>query len=358
MNDTAVPAIPKLSRGSRRGLSPAGGGRLVVVEPLFADGTMPALCRPAVAGVSLVDWARENRAAVEETLLRHGAILFRGFDVAGIDEFNRIVDAVSGGALEYMFRASPRTQISGQFNIYTSTDYPAPESIFAHNEHSYSPVFPLHLYFYADLPSATGGETPLGDTRLLMDRIDPAVREEFIARKVLYVRNYGHGMGLPWQTVFQTEDRAAVEAYCRRVGVTAEWRDGNRLRTRQIGPAVVRHPRTGGLVWFNHATFFNALTLPETLRAGLIAEFAPDDLPQNTFYGDGAPIDAATIAHLQDAYRSVMVEFPWQKGDVVLLDNILTVHARNPYTGPRRIMTAMAIALNSADVAVEPEARA
>lgn len=354
MNDTAPPPIPKLGRGSRSGLSTAGH-RLATFEPLFQDGGMPALCRPLVAGVDLLGWARQNRALVEETLLRSGAILFRGFDPIGMDGFDRFVDAISGGALEYMFRASPRSRISGQFNIYTSTDYPAPEAIFAHNEHSYSPVFPLHLYFYADLPSQTGGETPLGDTRRLLECIDPAVREAFIARKILYVRNYGHGMGLPWQTVFQTEDRAAVDDYCRRIGVETEWRDGNRLRTRQIGPAVVRHPRTGETVWFNHATFFNALTLPETLRAGLIGEFAPDDLPQNTFYGDGAPIEPAVIAHLQDAYRSVMVEFPWKRGDVLLLDNILALHARNPFTGPRRIMVAMAIAVKSTDVAVGPE---
>jgi hypothetical protein len=110
---------------------------------------------------------------------------------------------------------------------------------------------------------------------------------------------------------------------------------------------MVRHPRTGETVWFNHATFFNALTLPESIRDSLRAEFADDELPQNTFYGDGSPIPEDHIRHLQQIYRDVMVEFPWQKGDVVILDNILTIHARNGYTGPRKILTAMAIPLKS-----------
>lgn len=349
MNDAKVTALPSMGRARRS--STAGQDERVVFTPLLEGHTLPALCRPRFAGTDLVAWLAQHREQVETRLLEHGAILFRGFDVDGIDGFDRCVKAVSGGALEYLFRASPRTQISRQFNVYSSTDYPSDERIFPHNEHSYSPVFPLHLYFYCDLPSLTGGETPLGDTRALLQRIDPAVREEFRQRRIMYVRNYGDGMGLPWQTVFQSEDRAEVEAYCARIGIRPEWKPGNRLRTRQVGPAIVRHPRSGEQLWFNHGTFFNALTLPETLRAALIAEFDADDLPQNTFYGDGAPIPDEVILHLQQAYRDVMVEFPWQKGDVVLLDNMLSLHARNAFTGPRKILTAMAIAQKSADLA-------
>ena len=343
--------IPALGKGRRKSLS-LDQSSLVTFSPMFADRPLPLLCTPSMPGVNLIEWAGQNRALIESKLDQHATLLFRGFNVPDIHAFNQCVDAISGGALEYLFRASPRTQITKKLNVYSSTDYPSAEKIFPHNEHSYSPVFPLHLYFYCDQPSATGGETPFGDTRLLLERIDPQVRDEFIRKRVLYVRNYGDGMGLPWQTVFQTEDRAEVEAYCARIGITPEWKPGNRLRTRQQGPAVVRHPRTGDTVWFNHATFFNALTLPESIRDSLLAEFEPQDLPQNTYFGDGSPIPEDYIRHLQQLYREVMVEFPWQRGDVVVLDNIFTIHARNGYSGPRKILTAMAIPLKSTDVAI------
>ncbi|MFV3381362.1 MULTISPECIES: TauD/TfdA family dioxygenase [Pseudomonas] len=347
MSVTSLSSRPM--RGARKAIS-SDTSSLVSFAPLFEAG-FPLLCTPNVPGVDLVAWAAQNRALIQQQLHRGAAILFRGFDVAGIDQFNQCIDAISGGALQYLFRASPRTQITGQFNIYSSTDYPAGERIFPHNEHSYSPVFPLHLYFYCDTPSETGGETPLGDTRLILDRIDPQVREAFARKGILYVRNYGDGMGLPWQTVFQSEVRSEVEAYCAQIGVQAEWKPGNRLRTRQRGPAVVRHPQTGERIWFNHGTFFNALTLPDSIRDNLLREFGPLDLPQNTFFGDGTPIGDDVVRHLQQIYRDVMVEFAWQKGDVVLLDNILTVHARNAFTGRRKILTAMAIAQKSADLA-------
>lgn len=346
------PAKPRIGTAARKTIS-TGKPELVTFEPLSGLDMLPLTCRPAVPGVSLVDWGRQQRVQIESRLLRHGAILFRGFGVADTAEFNACIDAISGGALQYLFRASPRTQIDKSFNIYTSTDYPADEKIFPHNEHSYSPVFPLRLYFYCDTPSATGGETPIGDTRSLLQRIAPEVREAFVRKKIMYVRNYGDGMGLPWQTVFQTRDKQEVEAYCRGVGIQVEWKPGNRLRTRQIGPAVVRHPRTGEAVWFNHGTFFHWLSLPEKVRDSLRTEFAEEDLPQNTFYGDGTPIETGVIRHLQDAYRRSMVEFSWEKGDVLLLDNMLALHARNAFTGYRRIMTAMAEAFRSADLEIE-----
>jgi len=342
---------PGITRRRRQPIA-ADPAAMVSFEPLLPGSRLPLLCRPRVAGVDLASWGGQCRETLERLLVEHGALLFRGFDVADVKDFDACVLSISGGSVRYMFRASPRTQVDERFNVYTSTDYPAAERIFPHNEHSYSPVFPRELFFYCAVPSPTGGETPIGDTRQVLDKVRPEVRERFQRDGVMYVRNYGDGMGLPWQTVFQTSDRAEVEAYCREVGIRPEWKPGDRLRTRQVGPAVVRHPISGEAVWFNHATFFHALTLPESVRANLLEDFGAEDLPQNTFYGDGSPIEADVIHHLQDVYRSSMVEFPWATGDVLLLDNILTLHARNAFSGPRRILTAMAKPQRSADLRI------
>lgn len=335
--------------GSMRRKAVTVSARSLVQERLLdVTGGLPWLIEPAIAGVDLVEWARQHQDHLEEKVLQHGAVLFRNFGIKSLERFNEVISALSSGALEYMFRASPRTRVNG--NIYTSTDYPADQVIFPHNEHSYSPRFPLRLFFYCHLPSATGGETPIGSTRNVMALIPPAIRERFRARNILYVRNYGDGFGLPWQTVFQTEDRTEVEAYCASVGIDVEWKENNRLRTRQIGPAIVRHPCTDEEVWFNHGTFFHVSTLPPAIRDSLSTNFAADDLPTNTFYGDGSPIEADVLEVLRNAYRQALVKFPWQQGDVLFIDNMLAVHGREPYTGQRKILTGMAEALLSKDV--------
>lgn len=316
-----------------------------------AQHSLPLVIEPSVSSLEPIGWAAMRRGKLESKLLQHGAILFRGFAIKTIDEFEQMIASLSSGALEYMFRASPRTRVGG--NIYTSTDYPADQMIFPHNEHSYSPRFPLRLFFYCQQSAETRGETPVGSTREVLRRIRPEIREAFRRKRVRYVRNYGDGFGLPWQTVFQTTDRHEVEAYCASVGIQVEWKSDDRLRTTQEGPAFLRHPRTGEEVWFNHATFFHISTLPQELRNALSGGFADIDLPTNTFYGDGSSIEAEVLEDLREAYLSSMVRFPWQQGDVLFIDNMLCVHGREPYTGKRVILAGMAEALYSRDLVQE-----
>lgn len=331
------PAPKKLALAGRRA-AVAPAGELVREEPGPAG--LPLLLTPAVAGVDPLAWAEAHRAEIEERLLRHGALLFRGFGLSGIEGLQAFVRAVCGDLLEYRERSSPRSELADR--VYTSTDYPAEQPIFPHNEHSYARRFPLKLFFSCITPAESGGETPIGDTRRIYRRIDPDVRRRFEERGWMYVRNFHPGFGLSWQTVFQTDERVRVEAYCRAAGIEWEWRPGDRLRTRQVRPATARHPRTGETVWFNHATFFHVSTLPAAIREPLRRDFGEEDLPNNTWYGDGSPIEPDVAEHLRQAYLQEMVELPWQPGDVLLIDNMLTAHARNPFTGPRKVVVAMA----------------
>jgi alpha-ketoglutarate-dependent taurine dioxygenase len=343
-------------RGESQGLKSPGAFRrrlvsvsqesMVRAAPLFEGRRLPLLLTPAGQGVDLTAWAAANGDLIAGRLAEHGGLLFRGFDLRTAEEFRRFIATVSGEALEYSERSSPRSRVGGA-NIYTSTDYPAGQSIFVHNENSYKRSFNQKIFFFCETPAARGGETPIADCRNVYERIPVAVRERFAEKGWMYVRNYGDGFGLDWQTAFQTDDRAAVEEHCRRNRIAVEWRDGGRLRTRAVLPATIEHPRTGEVVWFNHATFFHVSTLEAALRDGLLAGFEDDSgLPTNTYYGDGSPIEPETLAALREAYRRETVNFPWQRGDILMLDNILAAHGRAPYEGERRILVGMTELMN------------
>jgi len=323
---------------------------LIRTEFLKPKINFPLVINSTLNGVYLPTWATNNREFIQTQLLKYGAILFRNFKVKKVGEFEQIIAGICDEAMEYRYRASPRTQVSGR--IYTSTDYPADQSIFPHNEHAYSPTFPLKIFFFCMTPAQQGGETPIGSCRRIFERIDQKIRDRFIEKRVMYVRNFGDGFGLPWQTVFQTSDKAKVEEYCRSNGIEVEWKAGNRLRTRQVGPAIVKHPQTGEIVWFNHATFFHISTLEETIRNSLLATFKEEDLHTNTYYGDGSRIEPSVLEHLREAYQQEMITFPWQKGDVLMLDNMLAVHARKPFTPPRKILAGMAEPYSSQHVSI------
>lgn len=322
---------------------------VVQADYLQTGNTLPLVMRPAVEGVRLRMWAEANRELIEEQTLKHGAILFRDFKIKlAPEKFKQLIQATAGELLEYKERSSPRSAVSG--NVYTSTDYPASRSIALHNENSYQNYWPLKIFFFCTVAAQRGGETPLADCRKVFARISPETRERFIRKGWMYVRNFGSGFGLPWQTVFQTTDRDVVNQHCREQGIEVEWKDGNQLRTRAVRSAVIRHPVTGEMVWFNHAAFFHISSIEPGMREALLEEFDEEDLPANTYYGDGSPIEEEVLDELREAYRQEAVAFPWQEGDILLVDNMLTAHARAPYSGPRKVLVGMAQLINRQDV--------
>ena len=317
-----------------------GGAPLIETGDLRPGCGLPLLIRPRDGAPELISWAVGARDWIEERLAERGGLLFRGFSLdqaAGLEQF---ITSTAGAPLPYQDRATPRRQVHG--NIYTSTEYPRTQRIFLHNESSFAATFPLRIVFLCVTPAREGGETPIADVRKVFQQIPRAVRDRFIEKGVLYVRNFGGGFGLPWQEAFGTSDKAILENLCVSSGITTEWVGEDRLRTRQRRPAVARHPRTGELVWFNHAAVLHVSTLEPSLRDAMLEEFRPEDLPNNTYYGDGTPIDPEALEGIRGAYREESVFFRWQEGDVLLLDNMLVAHGREPFAGPRKIVVGMA----------------
>lgn len=312
---------------------------LVQTSQLEPGRGLPVVLTAVQADVNLAQWAGERLDFIEQHLRQSGALLFRGFGINTSERFQQVVKAVTPQLLTYTERSTPRTSVSG--NIYTATEYPSDQQIPLHNENSYAHEFPRKLWFCCLQPAAQGGETPLADSREIFRRLSPQSKATFIEKGVMYVRNYGQGIDLDWPTVFQTSSRAEVEAYCRRAGVEFEWRAGERLRTRQVRPATQIEPATGAEVWFNQAHLFHVSSLAPGLREDLLATTAEEDLTRNAYYGDGSPIAEETLSEIRSVYQEGAVTFSWQRGDVLLINNLLTAHGRNAYHGPRRVLVAM-----------------
>jgi len=325
---------------TRREALTGAGESLIRTDALHSgQGGMPLVVKPSVDGLDLIAWASQNRNFVEASLISRGAILFRDFKPLSVEEFEAFINATSDEWAEYREAATPRTHVSG--NIYTSTDYPAGQTIFLHNENSHCDSWPMKLYFLCLVPAERGGETPLADCRKVYESIPLAVRENFRRKKIMYVRNYGDGLGLSWQVAFKTERKDEVDQYCGRAGIETAWTSGG-LRTSYVREAVATHPRTGEVVWFNHGTFFHSSTLEPSLRETLLAEVGEENLPYSTYYGDGSTIEPSVLDKLREIYRQETISFPWRKGDLLMVDNMLVAHGRAPYSGTRRIVVGMA----------------
>lgn len=303
-------------------------------------GSFPVVVTPRHPGVSLAASMEGRQSQLLAELERHGAVLLRGFGVEGIDGFAAVAASFGRPLLSYDFASTPRSAIGA--GVYTSTEYPPHQHIPLHNEQSYASSWPMKIWFYCVTAAVEGGETPIADSRLVYQRIDRGLREAFSSRKLLYVRNYGTGFDLSWQEVFGTTDRSVVDAYCAARGIERTWKNDGELRTRQICQAVATHPTTGELVWFNQAHLFHVSNLEADVREALLEIGGEEGLPRNVYYGDGAPIEAAALAEIRGVLDEAKVAFPWNDGDVLMLDNMLAAHGRAPYRGKRHVAVAMA----------------
>ena len=95
-------------------------------------------------------------------------------------------------------------------------------------------------------------------------------------------------------------------------------------------------------MWFNQAHLFHVSNLPVEVRESLLEIVDEEDLPRNVYYGDGSPIEESLLDDIRGVLAEATVSFPWCSGDVLMLDNMLTAHARTPFSGPRKVIVAMA----------------
>jgi len=337
--EQSEPPIP-IPGAMRRRSQVVSEESLVTTATLEGGKALPTVIMPSMEKLNLITWASGHHAQIESTLSTVGGILFRNWSLGGAEEFEGFLEAAFGNLLQYTNRSTPRTRVAGR--VYTSTEYPPDQTIPFHNENSYSAQWPMRICFYCDLPSETGGETPIADSRAVWRRVPPEIRKRFAEVGVLYVRNYGYGMDLDWPEVFQTTNRADVEEYCNTWGMEFEWKSGDRLTTRQRLPAVTTHPTTGEPLWFNQAHLFHVSNLPAETQQELLA-LPREQLPRNAYYGNGEEIEQEVLDAIREAYLAETVCFPWKQGDVLLLDNMLIAHGRMPYSGHRRILTGMGI---------------
>lgn len=310
--------------------------------------TLPLVIQPKKNGSNNVLNLAEDKVQIEKLVSQYGAILFRGFEVDCKEVFNNFIDQVSEGAIQYNERSSPRHSVFK--NIFTSTDHPEDQEIIQHSEQSYNKQFPQKIFFYCEQPSEVGGNTPLADARKIYQRIPKKIRDVFEEKNYRYSRCFWQIMGTTWQTAFQTESKEAVAHYCDNNDIHFEWQSDDALKTYQIRPTTAYHPSTNEACWFNHCTFFNVYSLDDDIQEILLDSFEPDELPNQTFYGDGEQIEYEVIQQLKQAYIDEKVDFDWQKGDVLMIDNMLVTHGRQSYKGNRKLLVGMSTITQWSDV--------
>jgi alpha-ketoglutarate-dependent taurine dioxygenase len=312
--------------------------------------------------VELCAFVTAERNRLRDEMLKRGGILLRGFEVNEPAGFAEII-----GALGYRpeeenpFDTSPRSKVAE--NVYTSTDTPDAYPILAHNENSFLNERPRMISFFCLVEPRRYGETPLFDSRAAAIALDPGVRAKLEEKKVCYRRRlpkkrpgWAPVMNRDWEEAFGTRDRDEIEAMVTAQGMTCHWHPNGRvLHTENVVNPLPRHPDTGdqclNLQAFHRTSILQDLDEVRSrqsrlhnasLKMGLRILYALDVMPMQILYGDRTPIPADEMAEIRRATWDHSVLFRWKKGDVLVLDNILTGHGRMNVEGPRKILASFA----------------
>lgn len=319
---------------------------------------LPLVIQPSKSSSSKADFFNlltSQKASFKQKLSKYGGILFRGFPVQTADDFAEAIRQLGlGQFVDYIGGDSPRNKINE--GVYTSTEAPPSIKIPLHNELSFVKYYPKNIYFFCEVPPQAKGETIIADARKVLDAIDPSVKQRFINKGLRYVSCYYHKSLVmdwlnkfqrshkPWTQVLEADSKKEAERKCQEHDFEYQWHKNDWLQISQNRPAIMAHPETGEKVWFNQAHLydFNPRLLGMWRYIGAKMFYCREHTKlHQVFFADQTPIPRSDLYHVMDVLDSQTIAFPWQRGDLLVLDNVLAMHGRAVFEGKRRILAAM-----------------
>ncbi len=299
----------------------------------------PAIVSPITQAPSLADYLKANRADVDLRLVRSGALLFRGFEVPTVEDFDKAVLAYGAENFPYKDSLSNAVRVNLTERVFTANEAPPDVSIYLHHEMAQTPLYPSKLFLYCNIAAERGGATPLCRSDILLEKMEEARPDLVIAfaeRGVKYRTimpgddDPNSGMGRSWRSTLTVNTREEAEARLSKLDYRWAWGEDETLSATTPRLEAVRALDDGRRVFFNQ----------------LIAAFrgwkdARNDPSKSITFGDGGPISADDMRPAIALSDELSFDLEWKAGDVALVDNFLVMHGRRPFEGTRKVLASL-----------------
>ena len=252
-----------------------------------------------------------------------------------------MVRVLTPNLLNYKGGDTPRTKVSNA--VYTSTELPPHVKIPMHHEMSYSNTYPSFIYFCCIKPAEEGGETPLLDSRELYKLLSKDLIDRFKTNRLAYITNLHEkfGLGKTWSEYFEVESKEILNKFLEEKKVEHTWKKGNILSFKEIVQPIMKHPVTHEFVFFSQADQWHPSHLSVEDYMDLLEFMDEEDFYHNCKYGDGVAIDTKDLDEIRSCTNRLLKKFLWRRGDFLIVDNLLVMHGRMPFSGTRKILVAM-----------------
>jgi len=289
----------------------------------------------------------KQRESIMEQLQKHGAILFRNFDMMmdaeGFREFYESLQL--NPCLDPIHTSGLREMVGKKDAVYEAVNKPSLAQHFVglHNESTYVKTAMFGAFVCFKPASEGGGEFLIADGAKIINDMDKQVLRRLYDSKVrISVSNLDLNFidAIPDDGLKESVKGGLQDLILSVVAPKFEMdlemiygADGsNPYRLQAVEHAqspINTHPVTGQPVWFcnmhNHSRYLR------DRRPCTVPEVGMTDV----YKGDLGRIPSEDVEHVNEVCERNMVSVMMQKGDVVLLDNYRVLHGRKIFKGER-----------------------
>ncbi|WP_248277173.1 TauD/TfdA family dioxygenase [Brasilonema octagenarum] len=323
---------------------------------------------------------KESAQWFNKQLDTYGAILFRGFEVEGAEQFQKALELLNI-ELEsvYHFGSAHRVRITEK--VFTSSEAPPDVIIAPHNELNMVPVRPGVLAFFCQVQPDLYGETPIINTEKLFYDLSPSLQHKignFPQQFVRYVPNHLLEM------VFEDLSPEEITKLLQEQGFDFNWEEDGSISFECSYIPLFSHPRTSRLCFglsivdclvsrewyrnigqrysFKQRLYYNLLPAKlykniqqrATTTATVVDGSQKRTSTLNAYFlnkdGQSTNMTEAEAKELGQAEWKNAVIFQWKQGDILVIDNLQVAHSRLNTKLKRKILTAFGNMCNIRDM--------
>jgi hypothetical protein len=85
---------------------------LTEVKRVSDKHSFPIMVQSNLSGLNLEQWIANNKSFCDDSMKKHGAILFRNFNINSVEDFSEFVKTLGLQAQKYTNRTSPRYSVA------------------------------------------------------------------------------------------------------------------------------------------------------------------------------------------------------------------------------------------------------
>jgi hypothetical protein len=292
--------------------------------------------------VSIEEWVRQNRVAINKSLKQTGAVLLRGLAMQDPDHFEKFVVAYGLPVFPYRESLSNAVRVNHSERVFTANEAPSQVEIYLHHEMAQTPVSPSVLFFCCISAAEQGGATPLCRSDQLFEAFKlshPKWTEQLVSKGLRYVTRMpavsdeSSGQGRSWYNTLNVSDKDEVEKKLTAMGYEYSWQNNGGLETLSpLLPGVVE--LTNGGQSFYHqliAAYRGWPGVRENPASGVI-------------FGDKTEIPVGLLESLSTMAEDYTTDLHWADGEIAMLNNRMIMHGRRPYSGNRKRQVLVSMA--------------